>query len=372
MAQNRKPARRPQKPAAAAPQPAQAGRGSTVEDKATGEIIQHHGEMAMSASSAAARARLEAAVVLAMRNPRDEDEARTRILDRCADPVFAKEACYDLTKYDRGEGFTIRFAEEMLLSWKNVGIRRQLLYQDEKMRVVNVAGTDYEANITYDTDVTVHKTVERRSNKNRETLKRRINSQGQEVYIVRATEEETDTKEAALVSKAIRTQGLRLIPSHIKKEAWNACMATQKGTIRKDPKSAKQNMVLDFSTLGVTAKMIEDLIGHPASAATDDEMDDLLNIYNAIVDGATTWDEVVAHRNGTQPEEQQQGAPAGEQGNTIAEADYAALVRLCDKHKVTFDQLTVHLGQEYGVVSVMKLDRAVYDEVCAWVKRGGK
>jgi hypothetical protein len=335
------------------------------EDKATGEIIETTGERSMAAATAAAIKRIEAATLLALRNPRDEDVARERILARCSDPQFAEKAIYDLTEYNRGEGFSIRAAEEILVQWGNVWIRQNVVHEDSRSRVVSISVADLQRNITFDKDVTVHKKTERHNVRGREVLGKRLNTKGETVFIVEATEEETDSAEARAASKQIRNLGLRLIPANIKAEAWKVCKDTRKGIVRKDPGTACARMVKAFAEIGVTAAMIADAIGKPAAEATPDELDELLNVFNGINEKEITWtdfaDRMKAARKPAGP-----ATATGASG--IDDAKYESLIALCGSCGVTPDALRLHMGETYGVVAIRKLDVAVYDEVVAWVK----
>lgn len=342
-------------------------RGTTVEQTFGGEIVQHHGEMAMAASAAAAQARVQAAVILALKNPRDEARAKDRILDRCNDPEFAQKAIYKVPRGGQDiEGLSIRFAEEVILAWGNVSIRRQVIHETETERVVNISVMDLQANVTYDTDVTVPKTVERKSNAGRVVLRKRINSSGQMIYIVAATDEEVDVKEAALASKQIRNNGLRLIPSAFKELCFRACRQARLGKMKANPQDAATKMIAAYAEIGVTAAMIADVLGHPASAASPEEMDNLLAVYNGIVERETTWADYVATIKGTDGTPETSAAsppPAG----ALSDAQFEELVLCCTQNKVPVDDLRVHLGETYNVVSLRKLDAALLPEVMAWV-----
>ena len=91
-------------------------------------------ELAAVAVAAAAKAEIESSYVLAIKNPRNEDDSRTRILNVCRNLKFAEGAKYSKPqgskKNDRtGQweknyvvGPSIRFAEEAIRLWKNIKV----------------------------------------------------------------------------------------------------------------------------------------------------------------------------------------------------------------------------------------------------------
>ena len=60
-------------------------------------------------------------------------------------------------------GLSVRFAEEAVRSMGNLDVSTPVVYDDPHKLIVRVSVTDLEANAIYSHDVTVVKTVERRS-----------------------------------------------------------------------------------------------------------------------------------------------------------------------------------------------------------------
>lgn len=345
-------------------------RGGSVRDEMTGIIAQRSAELAVAASAASAEARMKAAVVLAMRNPRSESEARARIFERCSDPMFAEKAIF--TKPIGGEGkqgLSIRFAEEMLISWRNVLTRRHVIYEDEEKRIISIEVTDLETNVSHDAEIVVVKTIERRDPSGRDVIGKRKNKSGRDVYIVKATDDELLIKEFNLSSRILRNNGLRLIPSEIKQGAFDACLATISQSARKDTRTAVQKMIDDFRTLGVVRADLEAYLGHPVEETTPEEFPTLRGIFVAIADGETTWKEIAKTKSG---DSEPPGESNEQPSNTISDVEVDGLIGLLPKYGLKVDDLKVYLGKTYGVISARNLDRAVFDEVVAWVKSRGK
>jgi hypothetical protein len=106
----------------------------------------------------------------------------------------------------------------------NVLPEETITYDDDLKRVTMVKMTDLETNITYSGDVIVEKTVERRKPKDGdEILGSRINSYGDTVYKIRATEDDFANKIGAACSKKLRNLGIRILPADIVAEAMDEC-----------------------------------------------------------------------------------------------------------------------------------------------------
>jgi hypothetical protein len=345
-------------------------RGGSVRDETTGIIAERSAELAVAASAAAAEARIKAAVVLAMRNPRIESESRARILDRCDDSVFAEKAIARKPiggemKYLLG----VRFAEEAIISWKNVFTRRHVIFEDDEKRIISIEVTDLETNVSHDADIVVGKTIERRNPEGRDILGKRKNKSGKDVYILKATEDELLIKEFALSARVFRNNSLRLIPSQIKQEAFDRCMKTISEGAKKDKRSATERMIDDFRAIGVVRADLETYLGHPIEETTAEEFPTLRGIYTAIADGDTTWKDVLAAKQGdNEPPAESDEQPT----NVVNDAEVDQLIALLPKFGLKVDDLKVHLGKTYGVISARNLDRTVFDEVIAWVKSRGK
>jgi hypothetical protein len=176
----------------------------------------------------------------------------------------------------------------------NITIETLTVFDDPEKRIVRVAVTDLEANVPYSQDVTITKTVERRSVKQGETvIRQRLNSKGEPVFLVEATDDDILNKQGALISKAIRTLGLRLIPGDLLDEAMDAVMETLQKRDAQDPDAAKRRLFDSFSTLGVSAEQLKEYLGHKADVLNPKELADLRGLFAALRDGrppgARSW-----------------------------------------------------------------------------------
>ncbi len=252
-------------------------------------------ETATASAAAQSKAMVEARYLVALHRPRNMDEVRTRILSACKRPAFAATARYSKPIGKSSVvGPSIRFAEEAGRCLGNVLVETPTVYDDDKKRIVSVLVTDLESNLSYRADVTVVKTVERRQLKqNQVALGQRVNSYGDLVFLVEATEDDIATKSAALISKQLRTGMLRLLPSDILEEAMALVVKTQKDEDAKDPDAARKALVDAFFSVGVSPKQIADYLGHPLEQVTPIELSTLRTFFTAIREGAASWADVM-------------------------------------------------------------------------------
>lgn len=262
----------------------------------TAGVIAAEGETASSAVAAREKAAVEARFLVALHRPRNPDTARVRILNACKRPRFAEGAKY--AKPVGGSkvvGPSIRFVEEALRQWGNIDIQTPVVFDDDDRRIVRVSVTDLETNTSFSSDVTLTKTVERRSPKSGdEVVRSRTNSTGQTVYVVRADEDAFLNKQNAGISKAIRNNGLRVVPSDLVEDAMDQVDETLHNEDAKDPAATRKRLTDAFYALGVMPDQIAVLLGHALESMTPAELTLLRTIYTALKDNETTWAEALA------------------------------------------------------------------------------
>lgn len=282
--------------------------------------VQH--ETAALAVAARAKAQIEARYIMALKRPRSWDEVRTRLLRECRRPGFARAARYRKPVGDGIEGPSIRFAEAALRYMTNVSVETTVTYDDPTKVILRVSVVDLEANLPYEQDVAIQKTVERRKlGRGQRPISQRVNSSGYTVYLVEATDDEILNKVNALVSKALRTLALRLLPGDILEECMAECIRVARDEDARDPDAARKALASGFFEIGVSAGQLGEYLGHDLAALTPAEMLELRAIYAALRDAETTWAEVLEHRRGA----------AGDGGE--ASAANKAVEELLNKHK---------------------------------------
>lgn len=259
-------------------------------------------ETAATAVAAQARAAVESRYLMALRQPRSWDDVRVKLLGACRRPGFAEVAKY--SKPVGGKpiiGASIRFAEEALRCMGNVLIETPVIYDDDEKRIVRATVTDLEGNLSYQQDVTIVKTVERsRQPQGQDVLRTRVNVRGNLVYIVAATDDDLLNKQNALVSKAIRTGALRVLPGDILEECMEQVDETQKKQDAEDPDRARKRLADAFYQLGVMPNELEAYIGRSLNGVTPAQLADLRRIYQAMKEGETTWQQVAEQKAETE------------------------------------------------------------------------
>jgi hypothetical protein len=297
------------------------------------EELAMQNETAANALAAAAKATIEARYILAMKRPRDWDTVRTKLLKACDRPAFADEAIYrkpvGKKKNDQGEweqayveGPSVRFAEEAKRCMGNLYWSSTSIYDDPAKSIVRVTVMDLESNDTGEIDVTVEKTVERRSLKRGQTpLRRRVNSYGEEVFVVSATDDEVLNKLNALVSKAFRNGLMRMLPGDIASEGEDRCRATQKKRDAADPDAAKRKLFDSFASIGIMPDAIKAYLGHAAEVLHPKELTELRAIFAAIRDGETSWGELMEAKSPSAASANAEGGAGQKPGNQAAVDD---------------------------------------------------
>lgn len=256
-------------------------------------------ESAATAVASQAKAMVEARYAIALHRPRNWDDVRQNLLRECRRPTFANnKSAYYRKPIGKGvEGLGIRFVEVALRCMTNVLIETTMIFEDAQKEVHRVSVTDLESNVTYPLDVKVTKTVERSSPADDGSyISMRINSYKKPVYTVPANDDDLLNKRAALISKAIRTLGLRVIPGDLCDEAEEIIKAIRLDEAARDPDAERKKIVDAFGDLNVKASQLADYLGHDIAACSPAELVNLRGLYGAIKDGEATWATVMENK----------------------------------------------------------------------------
>lgn len=256
-------------------------------------------ETASTAIAAQSKAMVESRYVMAMRNPRDWDQVRQDLIKECRRPSFANnKSAYYIKPIGNGvEGLGIRFVEVALRCMKNVLVETTMIFEDDVKEVHRVSVTDLEANITYPLDVRVSKTVERsKPMDDGSYISVRKNSYNKLTYTVPANDDDLLNKRGALISKAIRTIGLRIIPGDLCDEAEEIIKHIRHDEAAKDPDAERRKIVDAFAAIGVTATDLTSYLGHELGKCSPAQIVKLRGIYGAVKDGEATWKSVMDNK----------------------------------------------------------------------------
>lgn len=246
-------------------------------------------DQAAIAAAEEAKAIVQAAYIMATHRPRNFMQSRQRILDACKRAAFAERVEY-AKPVGGGKiyGPSIRFAELAIQQWGNIRVDTSTLFEGDEFRKIRVQVLDLETNTSFSKVITVNKTVERKDSSGREVLRSRKNTYGKDVFIVRATEEELATKEAAAISKVVRNEGLRLIPQDIIDEALETAREARRGAVR-DPHERIRKICDCFAYYRITPEDLGDYLGVSIEKASTAQLEDLELVYNAIRSGEAKW-----------------------------------------------------------------------------------
>ena len=280
------------------------------------------GEQQAIAIAESKKAEIQAAYIMAMKNPRSEASFRQKFLESCKNKYFAEKAIWSKPVGGKTlEGFSIRFAEEALRLWGNIIIDKSVIYEDDEKKIIHLSGLDLETNTKYSEDATISKTIERKNAKGYVVVSERTNSYGEVVFVVIANDADMDVKEGSAASKKVRNLILRLLPPHIKEEAHDVILATMAGQI-KDPKETIKRMSDNFALLRVSVAMIEKFLGHKVDECTSAELVELNQMYQTIKDGEAKWSEYVDEKTDATKKTESvslEGMTAGTAGHTAVD-----------------------------------------------------
>jgi hypothetical protein len=266
------------------------------------------------AAAEGAKALVEAKYKIALFKPRKYDDVRQKILDAVRRPMMA-----DRVEYAKPQGGTtikgasIRFAELALREWGNVMTDTQVIFEDDYTRRIRVMVLDLETNTSFSNEVSISKTVERKKATDREIIGKRTNSQGELVFIVKATDEELLTRTASAVSKVLRNEGLRVIPSEIIDEAIEEARKVVRDKNSKDPEGERKKLLDAFGVIGVKPSDIDAYLGEPLPKVIPEGMlVELRGIYESLKTGEATWKGIMEGKYGTGDDKKPVGKTAEE------------------------------------------------------------
>lgn len=254
------------------------------------------------AAMAEAEAWVKAVCAMAIRFPRDIDVVREKLLKECRRPSFAKTARYSKPiGQSRVNGFSIRFAEQAVASMRHIHVSSRTLAEDEKSRKIEITVWDAQEMVSYADEVTISKTLERKSiPKGQEYVGTRLNTKGELLYIIPATEDDLLNKVNAAKSKSIRNSGLRLIPGWLLDECNHEVQKTLNAEDAKDPDKAKREILDAFAGIGVSAEVLKEYLGHDLTNQPA-EIQELRALYSAVRDGETTVGAILEARKSVPP-----------------------------------------------------------------------
>jgi len=213
---------------------------------------------------------VQAAMIIAKRFPRDEQQSADRILAACSRRTLAENALYS---FPRGgsevTGPSIRLAEAIAQSWGNMDNGYIELEQANGESKVMAYAWDLETNTRQSKVFTVPH--------------RRDTSSGSKVL--------TDSRDiyelvANQASRRVRSCILSLIPGDVVDMAVKQCEATLRTNAEGVPIGVRiENMVKAFAEFEVTPEQLRGYIGKNVEAFDENDLIRLQKVYRSIKDG---------------------------------------------------------------------------------------
>ena len=231
--------------------PAQSRSGGAIADRAVAEI--------------------QAQVFMAKQFPRDENQARARILRSCQRPGLASKAIYTYPKGgQRVTGPSIRLAEAIAQAWGNLDFNTVILEQRENESVCLSYCWDVETNTRASRSFIVpHKISTKHGEK--------VLTDPREIYELAANQG----------ARRLRACILSIIPGDIVDEAIEACNVTLSGGNKRPLLDRLRELTDRFMTYySVPLSSIERYFGYPLDSFTEMDGVTLAGIYTALRDGA--------------------------------------------------------------------------------------
>lgn len=239
---------------------------------------EHTAELAPASTSAAAEAEIQAAMVIAQKFPRNEDQAFQSLIRSCKRPTFAEEAEYVFPRGGKSiRGASVNLAREAARVWGNVQYGLSILRDDGISIHIQGWAWDMQTNTKVKADDNFRKLVQRK--------------RGGKTQWVQP--DERDLRE--LVNRrgaiCVRNSLLQILPKDLIEDAILETRKTLSGKAKEDPDAARKAVLAAFDDINVPAAELEAFLEHPVAQASPEQLTELRGVYKSIKDGNSTWAE---------------------------------------------------------------------------------
>jgi hypothetical protein len=211
---------------------------------------------------------IQASMIMAKKDRRNENQAFMDIIDACKRITLADQAVY---AYPRGgkmvTGASIRLAEVLAQKYGNIRIEISIVRQDENQTEAVASAMDMQTNYCVSQGFIVpHKRTTKKG--------------------VTKLTDERDIREMVqnIGSRVLRGCILRVIPGDITEAALAQCEKTQASSDVPISEQIKK-MIIAFDDLGVKVEHLEKRLGHKLDATIPAEIVALKSIYKSLKDG---------------------------------------------------------------------------------------
>lgn len=316
-----------------------ADRGLVRRDEFGAQQVQTQAETSMAAVAAREQAKIQAAYIMAERHPRMWDVVRRRMLDHCNRYGFAVIARYrkpvgkELINGEwvekHAEGLSTQFAQVARQEMGNLSAETSVVYEDNRLRIVRAGVVDYERNTHEWREIAIAKTVEKKGKRKgagwdppegREVIYERQNTRGESIFLCVATEDEVMKRQNAEISKAHRDCTLRMIPKDIRDEAEVLIETIKREQIDRDPAAFRKKVIDSFAPEGIGPEDLMTYLGCPLDKSSKAQIAELRDLYTAIKENETTFQDALKAKYSTPEEGHNQG-----QQEKVAEGKIASL-----------------------------------------------
>lgn len=223
---------------------------------------------AATAEESRAIAETQAMMIIAKRFPRNEIQARDKILNACMRPGLAAKSQYEYAKGGTEiTGPTIRMAEVMAAAWGNMKTGWRELSRQNGTSEIEAYAWDIESNVYW--PITFQVNLVRNTKKGSYVL-----TDEREIYEMCANQ----------ASRRVRACILKLIPGDIVDDAITQCDDTLSKSVDISPEKIKA-LVAAFAEYKVTVPMIEARIQRRIDTITRPQVVSLGKIFNGMRDG---------------------------------------------------------------------------------------
>jgi len=220
-------------------------------------------------------AEVQAAMVVARSNPRNQVEAMDRILNACTRPSLAATAVYS---YARGgtdiTGPSIRLAETVASEWGNLQYGVREISQEDSTSTVQSYCWDVETNVRR--EVTFQVSHYRHTKDG----KKKLLTDPRDIYEMIANQG----------ARRLRACILAVIPGDVVEAAVSQCETTLHATADVSPEGVKK-LVDAFAAIGLTKEQLEARIQRRIDSIQPAQVVAIRKIYVSIKDGLSTKDE---------------------------------------------------------------------------------
>jgi hypothetical protein len=278
-------------------------------------------DVAAATQVAHAQAVVQARYVMAIQRPRNEAQFRSKLMEAVADPEFAALCEYrrpvGKEKNAQGKwvdkiatGPTIHLLRCALRLFGNNSSEPAIITETPDLRIGAVTISDYETNFHVVRTYSIEKRIEKRGYENRQTHKleppagreilgTRLNTEGEEVYVVRMTLDELRKEELRQTALAKRAAAEEFLPRHTIRAALLRAVQITKEADAKDPQGAKNKLIDAFAELRIMALDLEQYLGHTLDRLSTEELGDLRGVWTRLSNEEATWEECLRERNPT-------------------------------------------------------------------------